>query len=336
MRVSGKAQVDDLVRPWSAVLKMMDASGQSSIAQGGLPSREIAAYSSGLFSGADTGLRSAKVHSISESKDRTYWLWTEDLSAYGTEIPWAAFQYFSTAEVLARFNGRNLHGASSVCDWMQIGNAVSRWTNPKIAETCGALGSYRKSDYVRTALPGKSFDRALEFEKDYHVLAGVAQKLPTTLVHGDFHARNIFGRLNRIGGYEAVVIDLASVGIDLLGSDLGTLFGSALTWGDDEADTVMNIEREAFNTYLSVLRSEGCDIPDHLVRLGYLIPMCGYGMAAASIPAVVFGSYGPWEWSFRRYGASRQQLPFSYRRRIEFSISLFDEALEIVKHHGLA
>lgn len=331
MRVRGKAQVQGEVRPWSSVLKIMDCTSTGVASQIGSPIREIEAYRSGLFGESSHGIRSAKVHGISEKNENIVWLWTEDLvsSAVQTGLPWSSYQYLAAAEALGNFKGHLLAYPVQKETWMNYNAGISRWTSPAMMKVGESLDRCRDSDYVRTALPGKMYDRALNFGAEMSALAEVVDRVPQVLSHGDFHVRNLFPQLDHSGSQEFVAIDLSAVGVDSVGVDVGTLVGSSLTWGDDEANTVMSIEREVFNSFVGGLRSQGCDIPDDTLRLGYLITVCGYGRLAAAVPSAVVGKVGPWQFALERYGDSKQQLPYSYRGRIEFVVSMFDEARDL-------
>ncbi len=336
MKVSGKAEVNGMSRPWSAVLKIMDCTPASHLMQIGSATREITSYKSGLFDTIGDGIRAAKAYFISEKSDNIAWLWTEDLSGHGRKngLPWTAFQYLSTAEALGRFKGAMLQKSIQHDSWMNQNATVDRWTSQATMKFCGQLAGFRDNTYVRTALPGNLFSRAIAFEEDIQVLARAVENVPSTLAHGDFHVRNVFTRVDHDGAPEVIAIDLASVGIESLGTDLGSLIGASLTWGDDESDLIISNERETFDAFVSGLRSQRCEIPEETIRLGYLMNLCGYGRLAAQVPSAVLGEYGRWKYALERYGGSSQQLPFSYRRRIEFAISIFDEALELVKSMG--
>ncbi|NQW20335.1 MAG: phosphotransferase [Chloroflexi bacterium] len=336
MKVSGKAHIRGEVRPWSSVLKIMDCTPIEKTASVGTPIREVAAYKSGLFNGTATGLRSAKIHHISEKQANIVWLWTEDLTAKPGQFgySWSSYQYFTIAETLGQFKGQMLRTVLPPESWMNYNAGITRWTSPAMMNLCKTLEQHSDSDYVRTVMPCQIFDRVLEFESEILLLARAIEHVPMTLAHGDFHIRNMFTQLGHDGVAQVVAIDLASVGIEPIGVDIGTLIGASLTWGDEEADAVMSIEREVFNSFVHGLRVQGCVIPEDTIRLGYLGTLCGYARSVGTIPSTVAHEYGPWEWVLKRYGGSKQQLPYSYRRRIEFAVAIFDEAVGLVRRLG--
>lgn len=327
-RVSGPAIVGGESKHWSTVLKILDCSPVDRPIHTGTPVREIAAYRSLLFDEPSAGFRAAKTWSISEKADGIVWLWTEDLSTNHSQVH-SPFQYLAAAEVIGKFQGSMLRANVGTEKWMNRNAAVSRWTNPQTMEFCTAVESHAENRFVRTALPGPIFDRVLGFRADILLLAEVSKLLPKTLSHGDFHARNLFAGVGADGKPEIVAIDLASVGIEPIGNDAGTLVGSSLSWGDEEADQVMVIESEIFDGYVDGLRSEGCEIPTDLIRLGYLITLCGYARGVANIPSVIANELPVGEAMLMRYGGEAALLPYSYRRRVEFAVTVFDEAVEL-------
>ena len=128
---------------------------------------------------------------------------------------------------------------------MNHGVSIYRWTNPVMYDYFNLLATKRESDYVRRALPGESYVRALQFGDDLSRLTAAIREVPRTVAHGDCDVRNLFTSYDPTGRFKLMAIDLASVGIEPIGSDIGTLLGSSLTWGDEEADTVC-VPRQPF------------------------------------------------------------------------------------------
>jgi hypothetical protein len=110
------------------------------------------------------------------------------------------------------------------------------------------------------------------------------------------------------------------------------LVGSSLSWGDDEADTVMRAEAAFFEAFMNKFDSGAAEISRDQIRLSYLTSVCGYGLAVASIPSIVDSQVGPWKGVLERYGGEgvKDDLPDSYRVRIEFITTLFNEAVGLV------
>jgi len=328
MRVSGEAVVSGDVRGWSTVLKIMDCSEVDESSQVGSPARELAAYESGVFRGGESGFRVAEAFGSVRRAGDVAMLWTEDLS-FGFEPVRNSFQYVSAAQAIGQFQGRALRNGVHRQGWMNHNAGVRRWNSSEMMNLCDLIETHRENAYVRTALPGGVYDRALRFGDEIRLLTRATDLVPKVISHGDFHARNLFSGIGGDGDLEIVGIDLASAGIEPVGSDAGGLIGSSLTWGDEEADLVMAIEEEIFDSYVAGLRSEGCEVSVDLIRLGYLMSLCGYARGAASIPGVVAEGLEVGEAMLTRYGGAKQMLPYSYRRRVEFAVGVFDEAVEL-------
>ncbi len=70
-----------------------------------------------------------------------------------------------------------------------------------------------------------------------------------------------------------------------------------------------------FEAFMQGLLSEGPEASRDLIRLGYLTAICGYGVGAVAVPAMIDARIGPWEWVLERYGEqdALENLPTSYR-----------------------
>jgi hypothetical protein len=139
----------------------------------------------------------------------------------------------------------------------------------------------------------------------------------------------MFTSFDKAGRFELMAIDLASVGVEPIGSDIGTLLGSSLCWGDEEADTVMPAETAIFEAFMNGFDSEGAEISRDLIRLSYPTSVCGYGLAMAAVTAVIDAGVGQRKGLPERDGGERlkENLPNSYQVRLKFITKLFDEAL---------
>jgi len=337
IKVEGVATVRGARREWSSVLKVMSlsAAGVEGTAHVGSVSREVEAYRRGVFHDHLSGFRSARAYLISDRSTDIVWLWTEDMSGFDG-MPWSREQYLQSAEVLGRLKGHLIRQPVEDHAWMNHGSSLDRWTSQAMYEFFDELDTKRDSDYVRRALPGDSYDRALQFRDDLSRLTAAIRGIPRTVAHGDCHVRNLFTSPGKIGDeagrFELMAIDLASVGIEPIGSDIGTLLGSSLSWGDDEADTVMRAEAAFFEAFMNKFDSGAAEISRDQIRLSYLTSDCGYGLAVASIPSIVDSQVGPWKGVLERYGGEgvKDDLPDSYRVRIEFITTLFNEAVGLV------
>ncbi|MBT4072969.1 MAG: hypothetical protein HOE75_04745 [Chloroflexi bacterium] len=331
LKVEGAAVVGGATMDWSVVLKVMTSGADIGPGKMGSVDREVEAYRQGIFEDRSVGFRAAHVYAISEKEHGDIWLWTEDLSGFDGN-PWSADTYIQAGESLGRLNGNLLRQPSVAGAWMNRRVSASRWIRPDFMAYLDLLAGARESEYVRRAFPGNLYDRALSFPADFSRLVDLADRLPESLAHADCHVRNLFASTDNDGRFELIAIDLAAVGIESVGTDAGTLLGSSLTWGDEEADTVIRAEPAFFGSFMEGLHSENPEVSEELIRLGYLTAICGYGLGASAIPVMVDARARGWEGVAKRYGEGDaiENLPDSYRVRIEFIATLFDEAVELV------
>lgn len=186
-----------------------------------------------------------------------------------------------------------------------------------------ALHELSDSEFVREGLPGPLFDQALGLRDNIPTLVEAAVKLPATVAHNDCHIRNLFASSTDVENPEIVAIDFAQVGVEFIGVDGGSLFGSGFLWTDDEASGLMDVADDFYSAWLDGLKSAGWAEADEIARLGFLVPLLRCTIEVAGMMAFV--SQGR-EFPLQRFGGVKEDMPASFRKRFDFLLPLCDKA----------
>ena len=104
------------------------------------------------------------------------------------------------------------------------------------------------------------------------------------------------------------------------------MVGSSFTWGDDEADLILNGAEDVFSNYLEGLRSSGWHGSDLDSRVGYWFAAGGYGSYLASFAAIVDAQFGAWEFVVQRFGEDSDRIEASCFERLEIVVEFVEEA----------
>lgn len=275
LRVSGQATLDSSRAPWSAVVKVVDPRIQSGEAAKWVSvEAEEKVYELGLFQGTDVPFRAARCYAIANQDSGLRHLWLEDLT--GAPVPpWTIDQYVQTSYNLGRFDGGNAVEPPEIPLELPSRIFLKRWAEPsQITARFDVLRGPHAGALARGRLR-----EALRLEALAHRLSAVASSLPTTVAHGDSHARNLFPV-----GAQTVAIDWSGLSREPLGADMGVLAGSGLTWGVDEAVAVASNERSMFSRYLEGLADAGWDGDVDDVRVAFFAQFTLYLSAIVITP----------------------------------------------------
>ena len=329
LRIDGRADVGGNPLDWSAVLKVVvppDTADKNDLFQGG---RELAIQRSGVLNGSNAGMRVAKLYD-SYRIDGFLYLWIEDLKDM-TGPPWELEHFVQAARGIGEFSGAFSLQTPAAQDWMSSDLIINRWGADKIRHLPGAPPELRDQQRVRDYISGKDL-------KNFHRLVDGIDKLRAhtsaglrTLCHGDCHARNLFVTGTSASDPEVVAIDWAGVGLGPLGTDIGTMVGSSLTWGDHEAEVIIRGEREIFAAYFDGLRAAGSEVSESEARISYIYAAGGYGTYLASFAALVDAQLDLWEFVVERFGNDADHLEQSCFERLEFAVGLVEEGVALLK-----
>ena len=285
LRVSGKAPQIGSLRPWSAIVKVIDPSipPDGSVAWN-YPELEERVYAGNLFSVLDVPFRAAHCYMVERTSSGHMQFWLEDMTN-AIHPPWTVDQYSRTAYNLGRFNGHyavsgQLPGELA----LPTNNFTARWQATNAAERLGQLGTYIDAKPVQSMFTAQQVATVVDVANFIDTFVTQTRSLPTALAHGDSHARNLFPVADH-----TVAIDWAGVANEPLGADAGVLIGSGLTWGVSEAQMIMENVESIYSRYVEGLMDSGWSGRPAAVRTGffaqfaiYMIAISAFGVTLAS------------------------------------------------------
>jgi hypothetical protein len=267
-RFAGNAQIGDQLVPWSLILKVSQAAlGSSDPAHARYWKREALVYQSGFLERLTGGFIAARCYAIDEPTEGEVWIWLEELQdVHGTQ--WPLEQYGLSARHLGAFNGLYLtHNPVATETW-----PTHQWLRAWLAQTEPVMAQF--AELLRQPLAQRFYPP--EIARAYQRLWGERERflsaldrLPQILCHGDAWRRNLFARRNQDGREQTVAIDWDSVGIRALGEELSGFVVPPATFYELEVTDLPQLDRIAFEGYLTGLREAGWVGAPQLVRLGY-------------------------------------------------------------------
>ncbi len=270
-RLVGKASSGGTKREWSVVLKIIDMSVRTPKRSETVdPEAEINLYENGMFSGADVQFRSARCYKIDHLDEHRTLLWLEDLSG-ARQPPWSVRHYEETSFNLGTFHGKNLRENIDLPFPPGDSNFRSKWVSWKFPMAEKIMAENPDAPEFTQAFSGNRFELVQHYFHCLEPLWNRVETCPIVLSHGDCHARNMFP----LNG-STVVIDWSGIGYRPIGSDLGMLIGSGLTWTHDERMRVGGAVSQFFDAYVEGLSAEGWVGDRDTVRLGMFSQLAGY------------------------------------------------------------
>lgn len=290
LKVAGQARTTAGEKSWSAVVKAMDTGGTSTLSNN-TPRIEINAYESDLFDGKDIGVRAARCYRIDRLAGDEVWLWIEDLSDW-IGPPWSVRDYERASEAVGRFSGfwstRDLPSAS----FLKSNTTAGRFTLEKMATGFMELQPGVDPDpLMKRVLPETTYKAALKVASITDKASPVLEASQEIFSHGDCHPRNLFLSPEGAAVKEIVAFDLAAVGAGYLGTDIGTLVGSGLSWGQDEFRMVVSSEKKFYRVFLSGLIHGGWQGDPDVARFNFLFLVCRYGLGIVG-GSIMIGNRG--------------------------------------------
>lgn len=322
-RLAGRARAGSEVLPWSVIHKIVrgteDAMDPASLRYW---AREPLAYRSGVLADLPGGLAIPRCHGITETEDREYGLWLEDVVE--TRRSWTLEHYGSVARQLGSFNAAYLMGTPlPTWPWLNRGFLRSWIAGTGMSANVEAIRNLPDDPRVRRWYPEEMREQVLHLWDERETLLGALERLPRTLCHMDAFRRNVLIRSSPSGREEAVFLDWAFMGTGALGEELAALVaGSVTLFGADVAD-LESLDRVAFQGYVAGVRDAGWMGDPRQIR---------YACAAASAlrfalpPVIDLLNEGSDPWVEQVMGHPMDEIVATFVVMRRFLFGLADEA----------
>lgn len=279
VRVAGMVETAGRQAPWSAVAKVIDFNVEPPAMNLWVrPETEALVYEARLFADDGLGFRPARCHHISYPEPGVTVLWLEDLSA-ARRAPFDLEQLAQIARQLGEWNGHHLGRDPRLPFAPSQDSVARRWSDMDLAAQFRDFLSMRDSPEVVAMYGDHPRELAVALRDALLAFKVRAIQQPRTLCFGDCNIGNLFW----LPG-ETVAVDWASLTLDPLGVDAGSVIGSAITWGRRAMDVARN-EGVLFDCYLDGLRTAGWRGDRDAVRRGYLLHYGSYFLGTAIFPA---------------------------------------------------
>jgi hypothetical protein len=266
-RLQGLAVVEEEVRSWSLILKIIRPEIEFDDPQGyRYWKREIQAYQSGLLQELPGQITAPRCYGIEEQPEGSLWLWLEDIKDE-QEHPWSIERYRQVSRYLGQFNGAYLVGRSLPNEaWI-----THDWLRKYLDHAAPMVKFILQNPghpTVQLMLPGISLSMTLALWKEHTRVLGALDELPKTFCHQDAFGRNLFCR-----GEQVIAIDWGYAGIAPVGTELAALIGVAFGLARFPSSQARELDQACFEGYLEGLRQAGWQPDPRQVRLGYTLTM---------------------------------------------------------------
>jgi hypothetical protein len=285
---------------WSTVVKISDPRKEARRAN---LDNEAQIYRLGLFNGDEVPFRAAKCYFIGSHEDELSTLWLEDLSN-APQPPWTVEQFSVAANHIGQFNGHNLERNTKLPMDILLDSYITRLERHDRGSIAEEFVQKRDTEIVKAAYAESSIESTIRFFGLVEQLEEAGRNLPHSLAFGDAHSRNLFPV-----GDETVGIDWGTVGMEPVGSDIGVLLGSPLSYGIQEASLMMQNERAMYDSYVIGLRSRGWDGNDDELRLGFFCQFAFYISLIGGLPIVISKLADRKEFIEKRIGVPFDDVP---------------------------
>jgi hypothetical protein len=333
-RFQGVAEDNGETRPWSIVLKAVDAPlNPAAQSYWNYHRREILAYESGLLSDLPDGISAPRCLGVTEYLDGICWLWLEDVQeAVGQ--PWSLSEFGLAAFRLGRFNGAYLTGRPIPSfPWLS-----QKWVH-------GWLNEYRQGNLdlveliqdehfwehplLQPSFPNRITEEICKLWDQHDSLLDTLEQLPQTFCHMDAYQPNLFLRRDAQGTNQVVAIDWVFAGKGAVGEEIANLLAASLIWFEYNSTDAKSLDEEIFSNYLRGLHQAGWDGDSRYVRLGY-----------TAACALRWGGVGMW-WllSFRnskdqaeletKWGRPIVELVSQWSKTVYYVLELSQESYEL-------
>lgn len=324
MKCSGRAISGGVEKSWSAVLKHIDLSVETSFHSGWTdPLKEVALYRVDDFFSSEVPFRAADCFLINEHDPQRFTLWLEDLSS-ANGPPWSAEQYRQASEYLGRFQGKLLTESTRLPFVEESNRYESRWDGWNFERTRNVLEEQRSHPGIQSAYSGAHLDLVIELIRTFPALLREIGQIERVLSHGDCHARNLF-----LTDDALIAIDWSGISYEPLGSDFGQMVGAGLSWSFTEMITVAEAMPTLFESYVGGLSAMGWDGDLLTLRLGMAGQFTGYLIAVCSIPTQVIADPSFAEGAAGRMGVPKDEISSATSKFLDVAEPFIREAIQL-------
>jgi hypothetical protein len=269
-RLTGQAQDQEEIVPWSLVLKILGTVPGSAADD---PSSwyywkpEVWVYQSGILEQLPAGLKAPRCFGVVEQSSHEYWVWFEDVQeAIGRR--WPLERYRLAARHLGQFNGAYLAGEPiPMHPWYRPPRTLPYLESARpVIDNLAQISSGPVGGRMLTA---HSVERIRRLWAGRERLLGALDRLPRSFGHHDAHRRNLIARKTADGTEETVAVDWSYSGIGAVGVEISLTVASTLRWMEVEASQARVLDQAVFDGYLEGLRAAGWQGDERLARFGY-------------------------------------------------------------------
>jgi hypothetical protein len=240
--------------------------------------RELLAYGSALLKDLPGGVRAPLCYGVSEGA-RNGWLWLEQVQE-SAPVQWTFDHYQRAASHLGQLAGAYLRGKplpdypwlcrSLFRTFYEDGGWWERFTDPASPDNAW------QRPLVQAVFPNPLPQRVRRIWQEKEGFLSALERLPRVFCHNDAHRCNLMWVTGAAGQEELAALDWAFCGPGALGTDLGELVGTTLSYFAVHPRQAVDLEAAVLEGYLGGLREAGWQGDERLPRLGYLLSLALY------------------------------------------------------------
>jgi hypothetical protein len=256
---------DSRGQAWSLILKVLYRQNDQSITDGQYWKREAHAYQSNWLSHLSGPLVAPCCFGVEEYPEAC-WLWLEEVTDASSD-QWTLAQYRTVAGHLGEFNGASLM-RTALPDWPWLSAEFIRQDVENFRPIATQLHEIMHP-FVRRLLPDSSLAPMRQLWEERERFLTVLDRVPQTLCHFDAFRRNLLTRLTLTGEAQTVAIDWAFAGIGPIGAELVSLVWVGMLFGALPDESLYELDKAVFESYVDGLRTAGWRGDSRLARLGY-------------------------------------------------------------------
>lgn len=239
---------------------------------------ELDMAESGIDHVLPPGLRTARLDQVVAPDELNAVMWSEWIEDDGS--PWSVGDYTAAAHGLGRLAARRREGAEAnemlppICRELPKGYALRMYAERRtLAETLPRLQALAVHDHPAVAaalgsVGAGTWDELMALGARIPGLLDELDALPQAFAHGDASPQNLLRPIGEPG--TVVAIDWGFGSLLAVGFDLGQLLVGLVHAGVAPASGIPELVDPVLAAYGDGLRAEGWDVPDAVVRRGFV------------------------------------------------------------------